>query len=489
MSHPDDAVTLPTTRAPTRAVLRRSIRLLHATALVVGIIIGASIFVQPSEITREVPSIGGIFLVWTLAGLLTLTGALICAELASAFPRTGGVYVFLKESLSPAVGFLWGWAMFWSMHSGIIAAIAVIFARYAAYFVPVGDAGVRILAIGAILVVSAVNYAGVEHGSRFQTAFTVGKVVAVALMIVVGFALGAALPEHFVGSAGEGGAGAGAGGVGGGAGAAAGTGIAAGGGSATAISLSAFVRALAAGLFAFGGWHMVTYAAEETVEPERTIPRALVLGLTVVVVCYIALNAVYLYVLPLDAVIASTRVAADTADAVLGSGGAGAMSALVVFSTIGALGGLILAGPRVYWSMAEDGLLFRWVGSVHPRFRTPARAIALQAVWSCVLVATGTYRALFTRVIYTEWIFFALMAVGLVLLRRRAEYSPRYRIAGHPVVPALFILVSLVVVANQVASQPVDAAIGLLLVAAGLPVYHIWMRRRAVSGGPGHGDH
>lgn len=475
-------MTLHTSKAP-RAALRRSMRLLHATALVVGIIIGASIFVQPSEITREVPSIGGIFLVWTLAGLLTLAGALICAELSSAFPRTGGVYVFLKESLAPPIGFLWGWAMFWSMHSGIIAAIAVIFARYAAYFIPVGDVGIRALAIGAIVAVSAVNCVGVEHGSRFQTAFTVGKVAAVALMIVAGFALGAGLPEHFVGSAAGPGAGSTAG--------SAADGAAAGGGDGGGIigGLSGFVRALAAGLFAFGGWHMVTYAAEETVEPERTIPRALILGLAVVVACYIALNAVYLYVLPVDTVIASTRVAADAADAVVGAGGAAAMSALVVFSTVGALGGLVLAGPRVYWSMAEDGLLFRWVGAVHPRFHTPARAIALQAVWSSVLVATGTYRALFTRVIYTEWIFFALMALGLILLRRRAGYTPRYRIAGHPVVPVVFIVVSLVVAANQVASQPTDAAIGLLIVAAGLPIYYLWTRRRAPAAEPAQADH
>ncbi|NIP79115.1 MAG: APC family permease, partial [Gemmatimonadetes bacterium] len=195
-----------------------------------------------------------------------------------------------------------------------------------------------------------------------------------------------------------------------------------------AFTLGDFALALVAGLFAFGGWHMVTYNAEETLDPERTIPRALVVGTLVVTACYILLNAVYLYVLPLETVAASDRVAADAADAVLGRGGGMIMSALVVFSTFGALSGIILAGPRVYYAMARDGLLFRWLGEVHPRYRTPHRAIVLQAVWASVLVSTGTYRALFTRVIYTEWIFFGLMAVGLILLRRGPGPTPPYQV-------------------------------------------------------------
>ena len=175
---------------------------------------------------------------------------------------------------------------------------------------------------------------------------------------------------------------------------------------------------------------MVTYVAGETVEARRTIPFALMAGTAIVTACYVALNVVYFYVLPLDTVIASTRVAADAADALLGSGGGAIMSALVVFSTFGALSGIILLGPRVYYSMAGDGRWFGWLGAVHPRFNTPHRAIAIQAAWSSVLVATGTYRALFTRVVYTEWIFFAALAVGLALARRRPGYAPAYRMLG-----------------------------------------------------------
>ena len=443
-----------------RPGLRRSMGLVQATALVAGIIIGASIFVQPSEIVRDVPSIAGIFIVWTSAGLLTLAGASICAELSSAFPETGGVYVFLRRTVAPIVAFLWGWAMFWSMHSGIIAAIAMIFGRYVTFFVPGGDLAIRLFAIGAILVISAVNYVGVQHGGRLQAAVTIGKVAVIALMIAVAFALGArsgAAPAAVEAAP-----------------------------AAVDPSVAAYVRAIAAGLFAFGGWHMVTYMAGETKDAERTIPRALVIGIVVVVACYIALNAAYLHVLPLDVVIGSTRVAADASDAVLGGGGAAFVSALVAFSCFGAIGGLVLAGPRVYHSMAEDGLLFRWFGAIHPRWRTPHRAIALQAIWSCVLVATGTYRALFTRVIYTEWLFFALMAVGLILARRRVDYRPAWRMPGYPVVPGLFIAGALTVVVMQVIDQPRDAALGLGMVLLGIPVYLLWAKpnRPSVSQNP-----
>ena len=432
-------------------MLRRSLTVVHATALVAGIIIGAAIFVQPSTITGLTPSLPAVLAVWSVAGVLTLLGSLIAAELASAYPRAGGVYTFLREAYSPALGFLWGWAMFWTMHTGIIAAIAMIFARYLGYFVPLGDAGLRAAAIGAIALLSAVNYVGVRHGSTLQTAFTIAKVVAIAVLVTAGFALAPAAPQPPAAAA----------------------------SSAEPLTATAFGTALAAALFAFGGWHMVTYAAEEIREPERTIPRALAIGTLVVTACYMALNAAYFHVLPVDAVARSSRVAADAADAVMGSGGAALMSGLVVVSTLGALAGVILAGPRAYLAMARDGLLFAWAGEVHPRYRTPHRAIVLQAAWAAVLVSTGTYRALFTRVIYTEWLFFALMALGMLALRRRPGYAPAYRVWGYPVVPVLFAAVALAIVVTQVVARPVESATGLLMVGAGWPVYRLWLRRSA----------
>jgi len=432
------------------AGLRRAIGLPHATAMVVGTIIGASIFVQPSEITGRVPTVTGVFLVWGVAGILTLFGSLVCAELASVFPRTGGVYVFLKESFGSALGFLWGWAMFWVMHTGIIAAIATVFARYTDYFIPLGATGMRIVAMAVIVVLSAVNWVGVRQGATLQALFTAGKLLAVVGIIIAGFALGpradAAVTVTQATTLPDG------------------------------IGLVDFALALVAGLFAYGGWHMVTYSAEETVDAPRTLPRALIAGTLIVTVCYIALNGVYLYVLPIETVAASTRIAADAADAVVGRGGGAFMSGLVMFSTFGALSGIILAGPRVYFAMANDGLAFRWLGRLHDRRGTPHIAILLQAVWACVLAGTGTYRQLFTAVIYTEWIFFGLMALGLMRLRARPGLVAPYRVRPYPWVPLLFAVAAFAIVANQIRAEPDQSLIGLSIVLAGLPVWWLWTR-------------
>lgn len=442
-----DCPSLPT---PARPTLDRAIALPHAIAMVVGIIIGVSIFVQPAEVSRYVPSVPGIFAVWLVAGLLTLCGALVCAELSSAFPQTGGVYVFLNETVSPAAGFLWGWAMFWSAHSGILAATAVIFGRYAASFAPFDDTGIRIVALAGILALSAVNYIGVRQGSGLQAIVTAAKLLAIflilALVAVLGRAHRASAAPIPVSSQ---------------------------------LSPAAFALAIGAGLFAFGGWHMVTYSAGETKQPERTIPRALIAGTLTVTACYIALNAAFLYLLPLDRVMHSTRVAADAAEVLIGPRGAAVIAAVVTISAFGVLNGVILAGPRVYLAMASRYSALSWMGAVHPRFHTPHVAILLQAIWSCVLVATGTYRELFSRVVYTEWIFFALMTFGLMRARRRSSYSPAYRVPFYTLVPLLFIAASLGVVFYLVAADPWRASAGLIFVLLGLPVYHFWIRKTA----------
>jgi APA family basic amino acid/polyamine antiporter len=416
--------------------------------MVVGTIIGASIFVQPAVVTAEVPSIWGVTLAWALAGLLTLAGALICAELTSAFPSSGGVYVFLREAYAPAAGFLWGWAMFWSMHSGIIAAIAVVFARFLAVLVPLGDLGVRVAAIAAIVALSVVNYMGVALGSVVQTTLTIAKGGAILLIVALGFWLGAEVPTHFVGSAHAG----------------------------SGMGVGALASAVGAGLFAFGGWHMVTYTAEETRHAERTIPRALVLGTGLVTLAYVALNAVYLYVLPLDHVIASDRVAGDAADVLAGPASGRVVAGVVAMSALGALAGIVLTGPRVYFAMARDGTVFRWIGAVHSRFGVPHRAILLQAAWASVLVATGTYRALFTQVVTVEWLFFAALAAGLMRLRRHASYAPAFRVKGGALVPFVFAGAAILVAVNLMLRNPGASAGGLFLVAAGIPAYLLWRR-------------
>src|SRR4051794_10183048 len=372
--------------------------------MVVGTVVGSSIFVQPSEVSRAVPSFGGMLLVWVGAGALSWFGAGICAELSSAMARPGGVYVFLREMFSPAVAFLWGWAMFWSMHSGIIAAIAMVFGRYFATIVPLGDFGIRLVAVAGILLLSVINYFGVRPGSSVQTGLTIAKVAAIGALLVLLFATGTPRMPAALG----------------------------------AVEPRAFLRALVAGLFAFGGWHMVTYAAEETRDAERTIPRALMLGTAVVVAVYLALNSAYLLVLPLDRVLASTHIAFDATAATAGPSAASAIAVLVIVSSFGGMSGIILAGPRVYLAMADDGLLFKWMGRVHPTYRTPSAAIAIQAIWSSILVLTGQYGVIVSRVVYTEWIFFGALALGTLWLRQSPRYRPAFHAAGFPVAPLLF---------------------------------------------------
>jgi APA family basic amino acid/polyamine antiporter len=326
----------------------------------------------------------------------------------------------------------------------------MVCARYVAFFIPMGDVAMKGVAIAVILILSAINYTGVKHGSTLQTFFTLGKVVAILAMIVLGFALGPRSPME----------------------------TAPAGSVAASINFREFALALVAGLFAFGGWHMVTYNAEETINPRRTIPRALMLGTLIVAGCYMALNAAYLHVLPLQTVASSTRVAADAADAVLGFGGGAIMSGLAIFSTFGALSGIILSGPRVYFAMARDGLLFQWLGEIHPKFFTPHRAIFVQAFWSAILVGTGTYRALFTRVIYTEWIFFGVMAIGLFILRRRPNLERRYAVWGYPLVPIVFIVSAFAIVMNQIFSDAAESLLGLSFVLIGLPVYYFWAKAK-----------
>jgi basic amino acid/polyamine antiporter, APA family len=422
-----------------------------ATSMVVGIIVGASIFVQPSEVTRLVPNRSGAIMAWLVSGVLTLCAALVCAELARLFPNTGGVYVFLRQIYSPALGFLWGWTMFFVMHAGILAAIAVVLARYAGYFFGLGDSGVRLLAMAAILLVSFIQYLGVKQGSAVQVILTVAKVCAVALLCALIFTFGKAAHHDVIASADQ------------------------------PVHFASFGLAVAAGLFAFGGWHMVSYSAGETRNPERTIPRALILGVLIVTACYTLLNAAYLYVMPLGSVATSTRVAAEAMERVLGPAGARVITLVIIVSALGSLNGIVLAGPRVYYAMAQDGLAFRWLGALHPKRQTPYLAIAAQAVWSCVLATTNSYRALFSRVIYTEWLFFALLAAGIFLLHRRGQYKPKFLAFAYPMLPAISFLTSAAIAITQIWAAPRDSFIGLGLLLLGLPVYFFWAHRNTTE--------
>jgi APA family basic amino acid/polyamine antiporter len=304
-----------------------------------------------------------------------------------------------------------------------------------------------LLAMAAILLVSVIQYFGVKPGSAVQVVLTAAKICAVALLCALIFALGNAAHHDVIASADQ------------------------------PVHFASFGLAVAAGLFAFGGWHMVSYSAGETRNPERIIPRALIFGVLIVTACYTLLNAAYLYVMPLGSVAASTRVAAEAMERVLGPVGGKAITVVIIVSALGSLNGIALAGPRVYYAMAQDRLAFRWMAALHPKRQTPYLAIAAQAVWSCVLAATNSYRVLFSRVIYTEWLFFALLAAGIFLLHRRGQYKPKFLAFAYPLLPAVSLLTSAAIAVNQIWAAPRDSFIGLGLLLMGLPVYFFWAHR------------
>jgi APA family basic amino acid/polyamine antiporter len=411
--------------------------LVRTTAMVVGIIIGASIFVQPSEVSRHVSTIPAMFGVWSCAGIMSIAGALVSASLAAQFPKTGGIYVYLRETISPAAGFLWGWAMFWIAHSGIIAAISMVFARYVSVLTPLRDAGIKAVAISVILFLSAINYFGVRAGSAVQTAFTIAKLAAIGAILIAVVVLAPPQAQSITSVNGPHGA-------------------------------REFLLAISAGLFAFGGWHQVTYAAGEVRDSDRTVPRALWIGMIIVTVAYLSLNAAYLHVLPLQTVLNSQHVAADAAGVLVGNRGAVLVAILVIVSAFGGLSGTVLAGPRVYYAVAQDGLAWRAMGEAHAKFHSPHIAILAQAIWASVLVASGTYRTLFTRVVYTEFLFFALMTIGLVRMQKRWTISA-----------VVFLIGCVAVVGNQLAADWKESVFGLAFVAIGWPVYYFLKARHS----------
>jgi APA family basic amino acid/polyamine antiporter len=444
-----------------------------ATMVVVGGIIGAGIFINPYIVAQRLPSEGWVLAAWAAGGAIALAGALAYAELGSLFPKAGGQYVYLRDAYHPLVGFLYGWALLLLIECGAIAAVAITFAEYALRLVGRDDASALPLAIAAIVVVSAINYLGVKPGSRVLNVFVVLKVAALAILIGAGFLIAPAVPE----------AGAGA------AGGAAGAGDALAGGAATLPIL--FGAALVPILFSYGGWQNANYVAEEIDDPRRNLPRSLLAGTLLVAAIYVLVNVVYLRALGLEGLAATRTPASDAAGRLLGPAGDRFVAAAIAVSTFGFLDLAVLAPTRVYYAMAADGLFFRGVARLHPRFRTPSLAIVLQAAWAIALALTGTYAALVDTVVFADWIFFGLTVASVLVFRRRLPLGSRpvggFRMPLYPALPILFAVVSAGVVASVVASNPVRSAVGAALLLAGVPAYLYWKRRAPTPAGEANG--
>jgi APA family basic amino acid/polyamine antiporter len=430
--------------------LPRAIGFVGSTAIVVGTIIGSGIFLVPHDMAGQVASASSLMLVWVVGGVLSLAGALSLAELGAATPEAGGVYVYLRDAYGAPFAFLYGWAALLVIESGSIATLAVAFGIYSASFLPLTALQQRVVSGAAIALLSWVNILGVRKGAAVQTLFMIAKLVGLA--IIVGYAL---FSPHVVP-------------------------VAPTLPLPTAhTTLSSFGVALIGALWAYQGWHMLSYAAGEVKEPGRVLPRSYFLGTLVVIVVYLSASLAYLRVLPLATMADERyqRVAAKAMELLAGPRGAMFVSGLILCSIFGALNGNILGAARAYFAMARDGLFISWVGRVHPRFATPALAIVLQAVWSILLAATGTYRQLYTYVIFMGWIFYGAAVIAVVVLRKKHPAMPRpYRVPGYPVLPFAFALAALAIVVNTLARSPRESSIGLALVLTGVPVYLLWRR-------------
>lgn len=442
-----------------------------ATMVVVGAIIGAGIFLNPAIVAQRVGSSALVLAAWGVGGAIALVGALCFAELGSRLPRAGGGYVYLRDAFGPLPAFLYGWTQLLVINTGGIAAVAITFASYAAELVGGGPGLVKPLAVGAIVFLSAVNAAGVRFGAWVQNAFTLLKLAALALLVGAGawLALG--------GGVGAAAAAGGALGV-----APVGSGALAGPGSVPALVL-AMGTALVAVLFAYGGWQHANNVAEEIREPERRLPVALLVGVGIVVLVYVAANAAYLAALGPAGLAASTAPAADAVRAAAGRWGGVAMAVGVACSTFGILNVFIMAAPRIYQAMAADGIFFASVARLSPRTRTPVVGIWIQMVWAVGLALSGSYAQLLDWVVFGDWIFFGMIVATLFAYRRRDGRSANLAIGGNagtfraplfPLLPALFVAAAVFVVISSVVSNPRNALYGTLLIGAGVPAYLGW---------------
>ncbi|HEX6369732.1 MAG TPA: amino acid permease [Longimicrobium sp.] len=424
--------------------LPRRLGVWSAAAAAVGLTIGSGIFRVPATVAAESGSVGAIALVWVLGGVITLCGALTIAELAAAFPRAGGIYVYLREAYGPLAAFLFGWSWFF-IRSAASAGTALVFVAYLGTFVPLDGAGQRVAAVTLIALVGAANYRSVRLGAAIQDASTVAKVLAILVAAAAIFALGTA-----------------------------------GGGALAAptfetAGLGGIGVALVAALFAYDGWIAATLIAGEVRDPGRALPRALTWGAIVIVATYLTINAAYLYALPLADLAASKAVAVDAVTRVAGAGGAALIAALVMLSTFGGLNAGLMTGPRVYYAMAEDGLFFRRVAAVHPRFGTPHVAVVLLVALTALNASVRTFEQLAEAFVLLLYPFLALtVAAVFVLRRRRPDLARPYRTVGYPLVPAVFLIGTVAMMVNALLERPAATLLATGIVAVGVPVYFAW---------------
>jgi APA family basic amino acid/polyamine antiporter len=468
---------------------------LAAVSLVVGIMIGSGIFIVSADIGRQVNQWGpaALILVWVLTGLITVAGALTYAELAAMMPKAGGQYVFLRDGLSPMIGFLYGWTLFAVIQTGTIAAVAVAFGRFLSVLFPgvtpdvylslgslpmpggtieLGLSHQRVVALLVVAVLTAVNLRGVKLGATVQTVFAVAKIGGLAALIILGLfvfrrsEIWSANMDILWGTA-----------------------------PWTTAMIPIIGAAMVGSLFSADSWNNVTFAAAEVRDPKRNLPLALLVGTALVSTVYILANLAYLNVLPFQGDPAATdaigrgiqnaaqdRVGSAAVEVMLGPWGAVAMAVAIMMSTFGCVNGLVLAGPRVYYAMARDGLFFKQAGTLHPKWSTPTFGLIAQAVWAMLLCISGSYGNLLDYVVFASLLFYFFTTISLFRLRQTQPDLPRpVKAFAYPYLPGLYILSTLSLMIMLLFQRPLYAGLGLLIVAVGIPIYFAWGGRQAAA--------
>jgi basic amino acid/polyamine antiporter, APA family len=438
-----------------QTALKRHLGLGSATAMVVGEVIAVGIFLTPAEMARQVGSPLWLLTVWLVMGVMALSGALCYGELAARLPEAGGGYVYLREAYGSRVAFLYGWKCFLVMDPGITAALAVGLASYTGYVVYLSPLGAKAVAIAAILMLAGLNILGIRIGAGLVRWLTLLKLGLLALIALWGFGLGLGDWSNFIPLVEQ--------------------------RAGSAPLAGALAGGMVAAFFSFGGWWDVSKIAGEVKDPARTLPRALVWGVVAVTLVYILTSAVFLYLIPVERVTSGETFAAQAGEALFGRSGGEAFSAIVIISVLGSLAGLVMAAPRVYYAMARDRLFFPAVAQVHPRFATPARAIALQAALASMLVALGTFNEIVAYFIFVTVIFIALTVAAVFKLRRKRDGQSEFVAPGYPVTPVIFLALVAVLLVLLGASNPGRALLGVGVVLLGLPVYHLVFRKNPAS--------
>ena len=438
-----------------RHELPRLLGLRQLIAITIGTVIGSGIFIVPGAVMRQTGgSVGLSLLVWIAGGVLSLLGALTYAEMGALRPDAGGLYTYIRDGFGRFPSFLFGWTMFFITGSGTSATLAVAFTAYLGQLVPLGPVTGRLAAVAMLAVVMVVNVRGTRTSAGFQGYTTLLKVAGIVvlstLFLIRGHGLGATEPTALP----------------------------------TLSGSSLFVGfglAMIATLWAYEGWQFVTYSAGEVKDPQRTFPRGIILGTAALIVIYLFACIGYIAALGPAGVAASDRVAAEATAALFGPAAGKLIAVMILISIVSATNGTVLTLPRAFFAMARDGIFFRRLAQVHPRFGTPAVAIVTSSLWSMVLAVSGTFEQLFTYVVFIGWIFYAVGALSVFRYRQLEPNAPRpFRVPGYPVTPILFVAAAAAIVLNTIIAQPGRAALGLGVVLLGSPAYLIWRR----SGSP-----